>query len=94
MANEVSVNFIDNPTAPDLFAAEAVGFFNLNGSIMITLSTPHVNHETSPGPINRVVVGRVVMPAAGAVTLAAGLYNFLKEQGFDLGGGQGQEKAN
>jgi hypothetical protein len=95
MADEIPVTFMDNPHAPDVFAANAIGFFNLNGAIMITLETPHVNHETTPGPVNRVVVGRLIMPAAGAYGLAAGLFNFLKEQGFDFSGVEGGTgKAN
>jgi hypothetical protein len=90
MANDVPVAFIDNPHAPDVFAAGATGFFNLQGTIVITLETPHVNHEASPGPINRVVVGRLVMPASGAYGLATGLFNFLKEQGFDFSANEGE----
>lgn len=92
MANDIPVAFIDNPHAPDVFAANATGFFNLQGTIMITLETPHVNHETTPGPVNRVVVGRLVMPASGAYALAAGLFNFLKEQGFDFSQDEGEAK--
>jgi len=79
-----TLTFIDNPHAPDVFASAATGFFNLNGVIMITFEAPRVNHETTPGPINRVVIGRLVMPANGAYGLATGLFNFLKDQGFDF----------
>jgi len=92
MAEPVAVPFIDNPHAPDVFASAATGFFNLEGPIMVTFEAPHVNHETSPGPISRVVIGRLVMPASGAYGLATGLFNFLKAQGFDFsqpeGGGE------
>jgi hypothetical protein len=77
------VTFMDNPHAPDVFATNACGFFNLNGSIMITFEAAHVDHSKSPGPINRVVIGRLVMPASGAQSLALGLYNFLQQQGLD-----------
>jgi len=84
MAESPKIVFIDDPHAPDLFAAAASGFFKLEGAIMITLEAPHVNHEASPGSINRVVIGRVVMPVTGAYRLATGLFNFLKSQGFDI----------
>ena len=77
------VPFIDNPHAPEVFAAEAVGFFVHAGNVSITFASPRVNHETSPGPVNRVVMARVVMPAIGAQALAIGLFDFLKKQGLD-----------
>lgn len=84
MADEIPLNFVDNPHAPDFFAAEATGFFHLNGTIMITFESLHVNHETTPGPVNRVVVGRLVMPAQGAHNLATQLFNFLKSQKIEF----------
>ena len=81
--DQAPVTFIDNPHAPDVFASAAVGFFNFNGSIMITFEAAHVDHSKSPGPVNRVVIGRLVMPTGGAQGLALGLYNFLKDQGLD-----------
>ena len=77
------VAFIDNPHAPEVFAAEAVGFLVNAGNIHITFATPRVNHATSPGPVNRVVMARLVMPIQGAQGLAAGLYDFLKNQRLD-----------
>lgn len=84
MEDKPTVAFIDNPQAPDFFAGGAAGFFNLGGAIQITLETAHVDHTASPGPINRVVVARLIMPPIGAYGLATGLFNFLKEQGFDF----------
>jgi hypothetical protein len=77
------VEFIDNPNAPDVFAAEAFGFFINAGNIHITFTTLRVNHSTSPGPVSRVVIGRLVMPIGGAQALASGLYDFLKRSGLD-----------
>jgi hypothetical protein len=77
------VTFIDNPLAPELYSAEVAGFFVHAGNVHITFSSPKVNHVTTPGPINRVVVARLVMPIPGAQGLAAGLYDFLKVQGLD-----------
>ncbi len=77
------VTFIDNPHAPEVFASDAVGFFRLADNVHITFATLRVNHVTSPGPVNRVVIARLVMPIQGAHGLAVGLYDFLKKQGID-----------
>jgi hypothetical protein len=74
------VNFIDNPHAPDVFADGAAGFFNLSGTIRISLEAGRVNHVTSPGPINRVVIARLVMPIDAAEALAKGLLDFITQQ--------------
>lgn len=79
------VPFIDNPHAPEVFANEAAGFFAHAGNIHITFEAARCNHEITPGPVSRVVMGRLIMPASGAVHLAIGLYDFLTKQGLDLG---------
>ncbi len=77
------ISFVDNPHAPDVFVTSYSGFLNLNGVIVITFETARVDHSTTPGPVNRVVVGRLVMPIHGAQGLALGLVDFLKQQGLD-----------
>jgi hypothetical protein len=88
----VEVTFINNPLAPDIFANGATGFSNSNGVIMVTFEAHHVDHSTAPGPLSRVVIGRLVMPIQGAQSLALGLFDFLKNQGLDptaaISGGQ------
>jgi hypothetical protein len=74
---------VDNPHAPEVFADDALGFFLRGGVVRITFSTGRVDHRTSPGPINRIVVGRMAMPLSGAQDLAMGLYDFLKKMGAD-----------
>ncbi len=80
-----SMKFIDNPLAPEIFAGAAAGFLLMNGNVHITFTVPRPDHD--PGhlghPMNTVVVGRVVMPLAGAQGLVHGLYDFLKRRGFD-----------
>ena len=76
------VSFVDVPLAPDVFADEAVGFFVRNGVISITFASARVDHSTSPGPVRRVVVGRLVMSIDGAQNLAVGLYDFLAQRGL------------
>jgi hypothetical protein len=81
MANAPIPKFVDNPTAPELFAAAATGFFAANGTITITFEAVRADHSDNPGSLSRVVVGRVVMPVPGAQGLAIGLFDFLQKQG-------------
>lgn len=73
-------DFIDNPHAPDVFADTATGFFHFNGNMKITFESLRVEHSTSPGPIHRVVVGRLVMPIDAAEGFAKGLLDFIASQ--------------
>jgi len=75
--------YIDNQHAPEVFAEDAVGFLIMNGNVHITVSAPRSNYGVTPPVINRVVIGRLVMPLNGAQGLAVGLYDFLKSRGFD-----------
>jgi hypothetical protein len=78
-----AVTFIDNPSAPDLFADSAVGFANFHGVVRITLASSRAHHAGAPGVVNQVVVGRLVMPIHAAQNLAVGLFDFLKSHGID-----------
>jgi hypothetical protein len=82
------VTFIDNPYAPEIFAEGAVGFFLNHNNVHLTLTALRADHRSSPSPINRVVIGRLVLPLAGAQGLAVGLYDFLKKNGIDVAAGQ------
>lgn len=77
------VHFIDNPHAPEVLATEAAGFWLNQGNVHITFESARIDHSTNPGPLNRVVIARLVMPIGGAQNLAAGLYDFLKSRGLD-----------
>lgn len=84
MANtsDQKIPLLPNPLAPEVFAANAAGFFLLNGNIVITLES--VRPEYSDGPtLNRVVVGRVVMPVQGAQNLVVALNDFLAKHSLD-----------
>jgi len=75
-----SVSFLDNPHAPDVFADGVAGVFNFNGNIRITFESLRVNNVTTPGPVARVVIGRLVMPLAAAENMARGLLDFINQQ--------------
>jgi|SRR5690348_3852946 hypothetical protein len=72
---------MDDPRAPEVFAEGALGFFLKDGNVHVTFSAARIDHRTSPGQVNRVVIGRIVMPIAGACGLAVGLYDFMKKHG-------------
>lgn len=72
--------FMDNPHAPDVYADAATGFFVFGGNMKITFESARVDHSASPGPINRVVIGRLVMPIAQAESLARGILDMLEKQ--------------
>ena len=93
---KTEIGFIDNPMAPDIYADEATGFHFVNGVVKITFSAARVNHVSSPGPVSRVVIGRLVMSIPAAQGLAVGLFDFLKKQGVDFSatGTDGPKKAN
>lgn len=82
MTDDAPVPFINNPFSPEVFASAATGFFVSNGNITITFESLRVDHSANPGPMARVIVGRLVMPIAGAQGLALGLYDFLEKQGI------------
>src|SRR5258707_12646480 len=75
-----TVSFLHNPHSPDVFADAAAGFVNLNGNIRITLESLRVDHIAVPGPMARVVIGRLVMPLPAAEALARGLLDFIEQQ--------------
>lgn len=80
---EPVVTFVDNPHAPEVFATEVSGFLIQNGNVHLTFAANRVNHITTPGPVNRVVIARLVLPVSAAQGLAAGLFDFLKTHGYD-----------
>ena len=61
---------IDDLHAPNIFADGLSGYFFLNGNIRLTFESARVSHLSVPGPINRVVVARLVMPMEAAERMA------------------------
>jgi len=78
----------DDPKTPEIFAVSAIGFFNANDLISITLESARTDHSQSLAPVNCIVVGRLVMPASGAQALAVGLFDFLNKQGYKFNKGK------
>jgi len=66
----LSPALLDNPQAPDVFADDVTGWFLSGGNVRITFECHRVSHTASPGPLNRVVIGRLVMPIDAAEAMA------------------------
>ena len=82
MANQMPSQkaFLDNPHAPDVFADGATGWFYFNGNIRITFESVRCNHESAPGQVTRVVIGRLVMSLVSAEEMCRGLLSFIGSQ--------------
>jgi hypothetical protein len=80
-ANQVQT--VENLFAPELFATEASFFSSGQGNVTVTFSSYRFDNSTTPAAQKRVIVGRLVMPITGAQGLAAGLYDFLRQQNQD-----------
>jgi hypothetical protein len=70
---------IDDPNAPDIFVDALTGYFVLNDNVRLTFERARVNHAGPPGPLNRVVVGRMVMPLDAAERMARELLAFIEQ---------------
>jgi len=70
----------ENLQAPELFAGDAAFFTGGSGVISVTFVSYRWDLSAMPPVQKGVVVGRLVMPVAGARHLALGLYDYLKGQ--------------
>lgn len=77
--------FIDNPLAPDVFADAASGWFRFGGVLRITFEAARASHSSPPGPPNRVVIGRLVMPEQAAVDMARMILAAVESRDGDAG---------
>jgi hypothetical protein len=80
MADEqVPIEFIDNPHAPEIFVSGISGLFMSGENVVITFESARVNHSKSPGPVNRVVIARAALTVPAAQALVLGLNAFLEQ---------------
>lgn len=73
---------VDNPFAPEIYANGLAGFANIGGLIAVTLESGRCDHTRAQPLMERVVVGRIVLPVSTAQALVAALNNFLEQQGL------------
>ncbi len=76
-------NLVENMFAPELFATFASSFSVSAGSLTIKLVSTRWDNSVEPAVQKAVVVGRITLPLQGAQTLAAGLQNFLSQNGLE-----------
>jgi hypothetical protein len=77
------IKHVEDLFSPELFATEASAFSIHAGVVTITLASNRYDNSVSPAVLNQVVVGRIVLPPAGAKSLAVGLYNFWSNNGME-----------
>lgn len=73
------IPLVDNPSARELYADEAVGFFISENLLRITFANARVDHGVAPAAKSRVVSGRVILPLAAAEALQKGLADFISQ---------------
>ena len=80
---KTSIEYTENVFAPEVFASEATFITIGGGTIAVTFTSFRWDNGTKPPKQRKVVVGRLVLPIAGAQGLAVGLYDFLKKNNLD-----------
>jgi hypothetical protein len=76
---QVKLPLIDNPSAPDLYADEAIGFLLANNTLRITLASIRTDHTKNPNINSCVVTGRLVLPIQAAQNLHTMLSTVLEK---------------
>ena len=77
---------VENVFAPEAYAGDAPFFLRTSGNIIISFESARIDMSLvgeAPYPVRRVIVGRLIMPAAGALAVANGLCDFLISQGME-----------
>jgi len=74
---------IDDPHAPEFFATSCCGFSIGQGHVTLTFESARCNHFDPKCAMNRVVVGRIVLPIQAAQALVIELNNSLQRSGFN-----------
>jgi hypothetical protein len=73
---------VDNPFAPEIFVTGVSGYYNAGGTVQLCLDSMRCDHSRADGVMERVVVGRVILPIPVAQALVTTLNAFLEQQGF------------
>lgn len=79
---QANVVYIENHEAPELYADGIVGIFIKHQAVTITLVSDRIDHSDGTQDINRVVIGRLILPVPAAQGLLVGLHRFLMERGL------------
>lgn len=80
---EATIVYAENLFATEVYSDDASYFALKGGNVSITFtSIVWDNTAGRNGQVTRTVVGRLVIPTAGAQGLAYGLYDFLAQRGL------------
>ena len=71
-------SLLHNLHTPDMFADAATGIFTFNGCMRVTFESVRSNYALTPAALDRVVVGRLVMPVLAAEAMAQGILAQIK----------------
>ena len=74
------VSFKDDPQAPEFFSDGVAGIFIFNDTVRLAFESYRVDHSATPGPVNRVVTCRIVLPIRSAENLRDLLTDFIAKQ--------------
>jgi hypothetical protein len=73
---------INNPHAPEIFTTGCCGLSIGAGTVTVTFESARCDHSDPAGPMERVVVGRMVMPVGAAQALVLQLNDALQRSGL------------
>lgn len=76
------VPLVEDLMAPEFFASDVQSVSLIQGMISITFVSARYDYSETPSALKKVVVSRVVMPAAGAQSMAVRLFAFLNKNGL------------
>jgi hypothetical protein len=77
-----TISLIDDPMAPEFFTSRCVGYSIGQGNVTLTFESLRCNHFDPNGGMNRVVVGRIIMPVEAAQALVVDLNASLQGAGL------------
>jgi hypothetical protein len=73
---------INDPHAPETFTTGCCGLSIGRGTVAITFASARCDHSDPASPLERVVVGRIVMPIGAAQALVLQLNDALQRSGL------------
>jgi hypothetical protein len=73
---------VENLMAPEVFASEAFSISLVQGMISIAFTSPRYDYSETPSVMKKVVVNRLVIPPAGALSMAVRLFALLDKHGL------------
>ncbi len=73
---------VEDLMAPEFYASDVQSISLVQGMISIAFVSARYDYSETPSVLKKVVVSRIVMPAAGAQSMAVRLFAFLNKNGL------------